>query len=183
MILKKFIYKNVNSTNDIAIKIIKNSNNKSGMIIADKQKKGRGKYGKKWISFKGNIFVTIFFNFDKNSLSLKKMTHINCFLTKKLLLLYCKKKISIKPPNDLLVNKKKISGILQEVIKKNKETYMVVGIGINIVKNPNITNYPTTNLSEFSKKKINKNEIIFRLKKIYEKFIPKLASYKSMGIL
>ena len=60
---------------------------------------------------------------------------------------------------------------------------MVVGIGINIVKNPNITNYPTTNLSEVSKKKINKNEMIFRLKKIYEKFIPKLASYKSTGIL
>ena len=183
MILKKFVYKNVNSTNDIAIKIIKNSNNKSGLIIADNQKKGRGRYGKKWISLKGNIFMTIFFNFGKNSISLKKMTHINCFLTKKLLSSYCKKKISIKPPNDLLVNKKKISGILQEVIKKDKETYMVVGIGINIVRNPNITNYPTTNLSEVSKKKINKNEMIFRLKKIYEKFIPKLASYKSTGIL
>ena len=61
MILKKFVYKNVNSTNDIAIKIIKNSNNKSGLVIANNQKKGRGQYGKKWISFKGNIFVTFFF--------------------------------------------------------------------------------------------------------------------------
>ena len=53
---------------------------------------------------------------------------------------------------------------------------MVVGIGINLIKNPNIKDYPTTNLSEISKKKISKNEIIYRLKKIYETYIPKLSS-------
>ena len=61
MILKKFVYENVNSTNDLAIKIIKNSKNKSGIVIANNQKRGRGRHGKKWISFKGNIFVSIFF--------------------------------------------------------------------------------------------------------------------------
>ena len=108
MRLKKFVFKNVNSTNDLAIKIIMNSNNKSGMVIADKQKKGRGRHGKKWTSYKGNLFVTIFFNFDKINVSLKKMTHLNCSLIKKLLSFYYKKKISIKAPNDLLINKKKI---------------------------------------------------------------------------
>ena len=176
MILKKFAFNNVNSTNDLAIKIIKNSKNKSGIVIANNQKKGRGRYGKKWISFKGNIFVSIFFNFDKKNISLKKMTYINCFLIKKLLSLYCKKRISIKAPNDLLINKKKISGILQEIVNKDKKKYMVVGIGINLIKNPNIKDYPTTNLSEISKKKISKNEIIYRLKKIYETYIPKLSS-------
>ena len=68
MILKKFVFNNVNSTNDLAIKIINNSKNKSGIVIANNQKKGRGRYGKKWISFKGNIFVSIFFNFEKKNL-------------------------------------------------------------------------------------------------------------------
>jgi len=176
MRLKNFVFKNVNSTNDLAIKIIKNSNNTSGIVIADNQKKGRGRYGKRWISFKGNIFVSIFFNFEKKNISLKKMTYINCFLIKKLLALYYKKKISIKAPNDLLINKKKISGILQETVKKDKKKYMIVGIGINLIKNPNIKGYPTTNLSEVSSKKISKNEIIIKLKKIYENFIPKLNS-------
>ena len=49
MKLKKFNFKIVNSTNDLAIKIIKNTNNKSGIVIAEKQKRGRGQYGKKWI--------------------------------------------------------------------------------------------------------------------------------------
>ena len=94
-----------------------------------------------------------FFNLNKNSNSLKKMTQINCLLIKKLLSYYCNKRISIKLPNDLLINKKKISGILQEIIKKDNKKYMVVGIGINLIKNPIITNYPTINLSDVSKKK------------------------------
>ena len=43
MKLKQFIYKKVNSTNDSAIRIIKNSNNDAGIVIADSQKKGRGR--------------------------------------------------------------------------------------------------------------------------------------------
>ena len=62
MKLKTFKFKTVNSTNDIAIRLIRNTNNKSGIIIADKQKKGRGHHGKKWISYKGNLFVSIFFS-------------------------------------------------------------------------------------------------------------------------
>ena len=152
MKLKNFIFKNINSTNDLAIKIIKNSKNTSGIVIADNQKKGRGRYGKRWISFKGNIFVSIFFNFEKKNISLKKMTYINCFLIKKLLALYYKKKISIKAPNDLLINKKKFQEYSKNG-KKRQKKYMIVGIGINLIKNPNIKGYPTTNLLEVSKKK------------------------------
>ena len=65
MKLKKFNFKIVNSTNDLAIQIIKNTNNKSGIVIADRQKKGRGQYGKKWTSFKGNLFISIFFKLTK----------------------------------------------------------------------------------------------------------------------
>ncbi len=49
MIIKNFNYKCVNSTNDIAINLIKNKNLKAGFIVAEKQKKGRGQRGKKWI--------------------------------------------------------------------------------------------------------------------------------------
>ncbi|MDA7477861.1 biotin--[acetyl-CoA-carboxylase] ligase, partial [Candidatus Pelagibacter ubique] len=85
MKLKKFNFKTVNSTNDLAIQIIKKTNNKSGIIIAEKQKKGRGQYGKKWTSFKGNLFVSIFFKINKVQLSLKDLTKVNCLLVKKLL--------------------------------------------------------------------------------------------------
>ena len=43
MKLKRFDYKIINSTNDLAIKLIKYTKNKSGIIVAEKQKKGRGR--------------------------------------------------------------------------------------------------------------------------------------------
>ena len=45
MKLKQFKFKTVNSTNDIAIRLIRNTNNKFGIIITDKQKNGRGQAG------------------------------------------------------------------------------------------------------------------------------------------
>ena len=92
-------------------------------------------------------------------------------LVKKLLSKYYNNKISIKPPNDILIKKKKICGILQETLKKTNTSYLIVGIGINLVKSPNINNYPTTNLLELTKKKVNKNEMILNLKYIYEDFV------------
>ena len=178
MKLKKFKFKNVNSTNDIALRLIKKTKNKFGIVITNKQKKGRGQHGKRWISNNGNLFVSIFFSLEKINLSLRQMTKINCKLIKNLLSFYCKKKISIKPPNDLLIDKKKICGILQETLIKNNITYMVVGIGINLIKNPNISNYKTTNLFEITNNKIDKNKIIYKLKNIYEKFIPRFSKFK-----
>ena len=172
MKLKKFNFKIVNSTNDLAIQIIKNTNNKSGIIIADKQKKGRGQYGKKWISFKGNLFVSIFFQVDMIKSSQKDLTKINCSLVKKLLSNFYKGKITIKNPNDLLINNKKISGILQETLSQSGEKFIIVGIGINLIKSPSIKNYSTTNLFDLTGVKITPKNATLKLKKIYETFIP-----------
>ena len=175
MKFKKFNFKNVNSTNDIAIRLIRKTRNKFGIIIADKQKKGRGQHGKKWISNKGNLFVSIFFSLEKINMSLQQLTKANFFLIKKILSRYYKKEISIKSPNDLLVNKKKICGILQETLKKANTTYFIVGVGINLIKSPYIKNYQTTNLLELTKIKVNKTKIILELKSIYEEFIKQFS--------
>ena len=110
------------------------------------------------------------------------MTKINCRLIKRLLSYYCKKSITIKDPNDLLIEKKKISGILQETLVKSGTTFIIVGIGINLVKSPNIENYPTTNLLNLTNTKINKKDVILRLIRMYEKFIPKLSNLNVINI-
>ena len=176
MKFKIFRFKKVESTNNSAIRIIKNSNIDYGMIIADKQAKGRGQYGKKWISYNGNLFVSFFYKLNNPSVSLQKITKINCLLVKKLLSTYYKKKIIFKKPNDLLINKKKICGILQENISKLNKRYLIVGIGINLIRNPNLKNYPTTNLNELLKKKVSKKNIEKKIKKIFETKLTKLYS-------
>ena len=77
-----------------------------------------------------------------------------------------------------LLIKKKISGILQEVIFVREKKYLITGIGINIIKNPNIRNYPTTNLHEVTKKSISKLIVENKLKQLFEKNLSKLYKIK-----
>ena len=173
MIFKKFIYKKINSTNDIAIKKIKKKFTK-GIIIAEEQKKGKGQYGRKWISQKGNFFISIFFRINKN-IPINTITKINCSTIKRLLSKLIKKKISIKLPNDLLLNNKKICGILQETTIYNKYKYMIVGVGINLVKNPEIKNYPITNILKETGKKIPILKLVEIIERNYKKKLKEFA--------
>ena len=70
-----------------------------------------------------------------------------------------------------MINKKKICGILQETIEKNGIKYLIVGIGLNLIKSPNIKGYPTTNLYELTKTKINANNVSKQLILIYKNFL------------
>ena len=173
MRLKEFNFKKVRSTNQTSINLIKNTKNKFGLIISESQSNGKGQYGRKWISYKGNILMSIFYKLDKINLSIRSLTKKNCFLVKKVISKYYKNKITFKSPNDLLINKKKICGILQEKIEKSHSKYLIVGIGLNLIKSPDLVNYPTTNLFAVTNTKINKRKIEKELKITFEKFLSK----------
>ena len=172
MKLKKYLFKSVTSTNDIAIKKIK-KNISAGIIIAQKQTKGRGRYGNKWISMNKNLFMTVFFKLNPN-ISIRKLTLTSCSIVRKSILNFIKINIKIKKPNDLLINRKKICGILQEIIFYNNKKFAIIGIGININNSPNIINYPTTYLNFFTKKKITSFKIYNEIKINFEMYLNNL---------
>ena len=174
MKFKKFKFKKVKSTNSTALRIIKETNYTLGMVVAETQTGGRGQYGRKWTSLKGNLFVSFFNELKKTNLSINVITKSNCLLVKNLLSKFTNKRITIKKPNDLLIDKKKISGILQEIILIKGKKFLITGIGINIIKHPNIKNYPATNLQDVAKKSISKLKVENKLKHIFEKNLLKL---------
>ena len=174
MKFKIFKFKKVQSTNSTAIRLIKRSKNDYGMVTSETQMKGRGQYGKKWISYKGNLFVSFFYKLKPININLKQLTKINCFLVKQALAIYYKKRIIFKKPNDLLIEKKKICGILQETVSSYNNKYLIVGIGINLKKSPTIKNYPTTNLYSLINKTMSKKKIENDLKRIFESKINRL---------
>ena len=64
MKLKKYLYKKVESTNNVAIRLIKQGNQR-GIILTDRQTKGKGQRNNNWISIKGNLFLSVFFEISK----------------------------------------------------------------------------------------------------------------------
>ena len=77
-----------------------------------------------------------------------------------------------------MINKRKVCGILQETIQKNGIKYLIVGIGLNLLKSPNIQGYPTTNLYELTKTKISVNKMSKELIIIYKNFLESKKVFK-----
>ena len=178
MRFKIYNYKVIKSTNDIAMKLIKKNKN-SGCVLAKNQTKGRGTWGKKWISKEGNLFTSIFFHLKKKYPPFNEFSIVNSLIVSKVIKNYCKKSsVSLKFPNDILVNKKKICGILQEIITLRKKKFLIIGIGLNILSNPKFNDkYKATNIFKESKKKPTNIEVVKKIVSSYENFFKDLKNY------
>ena len=163
MKLKIIKFKRVKSTNDKAIKLIQSGKAISGLVISDLQTNGRGTMGKKWISKKGNVFISIFFKVNLTKIKIENFLIINA-------------KIIKKKPNDLLIENKKICGILQEVIEFKNDKFLITGVGINTSITPTDKKFTSTCLQEKKKKIIKNLNIIKKLKNAYEKMIKELEN-------
>ena len=167
--LRKF--KIVKSTNDVAIKLIKKKIIEPTMIITQKQTNGRGTIGKKWVSKKGNLFFSLFFKINQKKINFRQFAILNAFLLKKLISEKISKKIKIKWPNDLIHNKLKFCGILQETIKFNQQDYLIVGVGLNTNLAPQNKHFKSTCLKNIVKKKINNLKLLRNILTTYKKFL------------
>ena len=95
MKIKLIKFKSVKSTNDIAIKLIKKKKTQPTLISSEKQTKGRGTMGKKWISQKGNLFISIFFEINQKRINFKQFAILNAFILRKLVSKFISKNIKI----------------------------------------------------------------------------------------
>ena len=172
-------FKSVSSTNDVAANLIKEKNKLTGCVYSETQTKGRGTYGKKWISEKGNLFLTIFFPLDEKCPSFHEFSIINPVIILDIIKNYCdEKKLKLKFPNDVLYDGKKICGLLQELVTEKERKFLIIGIGLNVVSNPNINNsYKATNIYLESNKKPSMIEIIDLIISSYKNFLVNLDEY------
>ena len=122
MKIKLINLKSAKSTNDEAIKLIKKNKEIPSIIFTENQTKGRGTMGKKWVSKKGNLYLTIYFEIDQKKINFKHYAVINAYLLKYIIRKNYSDQVQIKWPNDLLIKKKKFCGILQEVLQNRKKT-------------------------------------------------------------
>tara|TARA_Y100000768_G_scaffold172671_1_gene129234 strand:+ start:35 stop:778 length:744 start_codon:yes stop_codon:yes gene_type:complete len=127
--VKVDIFEEIDSTNDEAKRI--SLENEFHLVIAEKQSKGRGRHGKTWLSPDSqNIYMTIC---TQNELSFAPESLITGIICKKSINNINKSiNIGLKWPNDLILNKKKIGGILIEKEHYQNTIKTIIGIGINL---------------------------------------------------
>ncbi len=128
-------YPSVSSTQDIAREAAVKGAHEGTTIVAEEQTKGRARLGRTWINPPGVVAVSIILHPEMSQLT--RLTVMASLATSQCIEKATGLKTSIKWPNDVLINGKKLSGILIEsALRGQAVDWAVVGIGININFDP-----------------------------------------------
>lgn len=131
---KNIYYKELDSTSDEARRLINEGALEGTVIVAGTQTKGRGKPGSDWFSPPDHgVYLSVILKPFKNLNDLSSITIIGAEAVIKTIKKVANLSADIKLPNDVLINGKKIAGILTE---RDPSGNLIIGIGVNINNPP-----------------------------------------------
>ena len=140
---KLISFDKITSTQDYAHDLIaENKATDKTVISALAQSAGRGRYKRNWVSHHGNLYVSFIYKTTERDPKLSYAVAVAIAET----LISFGISPQIKWPNDVLIDGKKISGILIEYARN----FVIVGIGINIKTCPTVKEYQTTKVKNYA---------------------------------
>jgi len=144
------IFDEIDSTNDEARRLVEEGVAGDFIVWSKKQLKGKGRYGRQWISPEGNLYLSILLAQPIESSLAAQLSFVTAVAAGEALSsIVGADRIGYKWPNDVLLNGKKLAGILlesQSVASSTVLDFLVIGIGINIKNFPEGTDYPATSM-------------------------------------
>jgi BirA family biotin operon repressor/biotin-[acetyl-CoA-carboxylase] ligase len=129
-----YFFPSVESTNYLAFNLAEEGAPEGTVIIADHQTLGRGRMQRVWLSPPSvNLYISLILRPVLAPDCSPPLTIMTGVAAAELAAGYCPQQVQIKWPNDVLINKKKVCGILTEMKTTGKKVdYVIIGIGINI---------------------------------------------------
>ncbi len=158
----------IDSTNAYLRNLIKKSNVKDAtVIVADEQKKGKGQGDNKWFSEKGkNLTFSVLIRFGNLNVAHQYILNYSISIAiYNVLRYYIPYKLSVKWPNDILSEGKKICGVLTEcMLKSSNVNYAIVGIGLNVNQEKFTEDLPqATSLKLIMEETIDRDELLEKI--------------------
>ena len=125
------LFKEIDSTNDEARRVIKSGITGINLIVADSQTAGRGRRGRAWVSPAGGLYMSFIFPFKKDLIQPQALSLVAALSVKNSIEECSLAPIKLKWPNDLLIEGKKLAGILLELETSGQNNHIIFGIGVN----------------------------------------------------
>jgi BirA family biotin operon repressor/biotin-[acetyl-CoA-carboxylase] ligase len=146
-------FKSLGSTNDVAIQWVKEGAADLSLVVADEQKSGRGRAGRHWVSTKGSglSFTLIFHSDNEEKDNIQRVAPLGALGVAQTLIDEFGLAPEIKWPNDVLLERKKVCGVLAEAHWMGSNLIAsILGIGINVtplaIPPPELLAYPATSV-------------------------------------
>ena len=177
---KLYYYPEIGSTNDEAYRLGMEGAPEGTVIIAGSQTKGKGRMQRVWHSPAGsNIYTSIVLRPRLKSTAAPQISLVAGVAVAELLEQYCPGRVTLKWPNDVLLNERKVCGILAQMKTMAEEVdFVVVGIGLNV--NIQRNEFPeelrnlATSLRAEAGRKISRQDLIISLYENLAKWYKKL---------
>lgn len=184
---KIYFYDEIGSTNDECKKLAEEGAKHGTLVVAEKQTKGKGRRGRNWESPKGTgIWMTLLLRPDIEPYNSSGLTLVAAMAIDKAITEVTGLDAKIKWPNDIVVNGKKVTGILTEMSAQPEMiNYIVIGIGINV----NTEEFPediaktASSLKIESGKTIKRSSIIALFGKYFEQYYARYIKTQDMSLL
>ena len=131
--------RSVDSTQDEARRRIPHFSKDILAILADEQTHGRGTSGRLWMGLQGNFFFTVCIPMERVPVTITLLPlQIGSMVAKCVSQWVPAKTVHVKWPNDVLLEDRKVAGVLIESQLVDGTIWLLVGIGINLVRAPNV---------------------------------------------
>ena len=149
----------LDSTNEEAKRLANGGGHHGAVIWAKHQTEGKGRLGRTWISSAGNLFVSVLLQPEKPMAELSQLSFVTAVAAIEAMedLLSDDHRLQCKWPNDILLNDRKLGGILLESFQSGQagigekptgKPWVVVGLGINVDSYPPRTEFPAICLKD-----------------------------------
>lgn len=177
---KIFCYETVGSTNIIAYKFGEDGAEEGAIVTAETQTKGKGRLGRSWVSPKGvGIYLSCILRPRIIPVEVPKITLVSAVAVVKAIREISGANAFIKWPNDILIEGRKVCGILTEMkAEQDKVEFIVVGIGVNVNTPKKDLPPEATSLKEESGKTVSR---VALAKKILEELEHYYNLFKTKG--
>lgn len=161
------------STNTIAMAMASEGAPEGAVVIAETQTAGKGRLGRRWLSPKGNLYISIILRPAIPTYKAPLITLLGAVSTASAIRAECGLPAGIKWPNDIFLSGKKVSGLLTEMsAEPDRVKHIVLGIGIDV--NMDLLELPeeiralTTTLSAEAGRRIDRVSLLRSLLREFE---------------
>ena len=135
-------YPVTDSTNDDARRLALGGAPERTIVLADEQRAGRGRLGRRWIAPRGSsLLLSIIFERSVPSVALTALCAVAIVDA---IQVVAGLQARIKWPNDVMIDAKKVCGVLTEVLSRDERTLTAVGVGLNVNLDPASAGLPPT---------------------------------------
>lgn len=157
-------FESIDSTNAQARRLSENGESGPLWITADTQTAGRGRRGRDWVSKSGNLFATHLLTVPVEPATATQISFVTALALYDACMSFLPSTIdlSLKWPNDLLLEQKKLAGILLETVpcKEPGRLGLAIGCGVNLDHAPEQTAYAATWLNAHTQDKISPTQFL-----------------------